>query len=81
MVGDDKGRENLGDYGDFGGIFFDFFLILWIFCGGFWEHSEQLGALGVWGEGGSVGVWGRSEVVRRRCSALLVLRREGGWGF
>ena len=25
MVGDDKGRENLGDYGDFRGIFFDFF--------------------------------------------------------
>lgn len=45
MVGDDKGRENLGDYGNFFLIFFDFG---WDF---FFEHSEQFGALGVWGEG------------------------------
>lgn len=33
MVGDDKGRENLGDYGDFWGIFL-IFLLLWIFLWG-----------------------------------------------
>ena len=62
MVEDDKGRENLGDYGDFWGIFFDFFAFVDFFVGdfgsssehsdflgwGFWEHSEQLGALGFW---------------------------------
>ena len=46
MVGDDKGRENLGDYGNF----FDFFSF-WVGILDFWEHSEQLGALGVWGKG------------------------------
>ena len=49
MVGDDKGRENLGDYGDFWGIFFDFFAFVDFFVGGGGsssEHSEQLGALG-----------------------------------
>lgn len=34
MVGDDKGRENLGDYGDFWGIFFDFFAFVDFFVGG-----------------------------------------------
>ena len=33
MVGDDKGRENLGDYGDFWGIFFDFFAFVDFFVG------------------------------------------------
>lgn len=48
MVGDDKGRENLGDYGDFWGIFFDFFAFVDFFVGGGGSSSEQLGALGVW---------------------------------
>ena len=73
MVGDDKGRENLGDYGDFWGIFFDFFAFVDFFVGdfgsssehsdflgwGFWEHSEQLGALGVWRRWWGLGLgWG-----------------------
>ena len=76
MVGDDKGRENLGDYGDFWGIFL-IFLLLWIFLWGilgaarstrsnsdflgwgFWEHSEQLGALGFWRRWWGLGLgWG-----------------------
>ena len=55
--------------------------------GDFWVIAF-LGALGaarstrIFGEKGEMwGVRGRSEVVRRRCSALLVLRREGGGGF
>ena len=39
MVGDDKGRENLGDYGNFWGIFL-IFLLLWIFLWG--RLSENL---------------------------------------
>ena len=73
MVGDDKGRENLGDYGDFRGIFFDFFAFVDFFVGdfgsssehsdflgwGFWEHSEQLGALGFWRRWWGLGLgWG-----------------------
>ena len=64
MVGDDKGRENLGDYGDFWGIFFDFFCFCGFFVGNFWEHSEhsehseQLGALGVWGRWWGLGLGG-----------------------
>lgn len=72
MVGDDKGRENLGDYGDFWGIFFDFFAFVDFFVGdfgsssehsdflgwGFWEHSEQLGALGVWRRWWGLGLGG-----------------------
>ena len=50
MVGDDKGRENLGDYGDFWGIFL-IFLLLWIFLWGILgaarSSSEQLGFFGV----------------------------------
>ena len=50
MVGDDKGRENLGDYGDFWGIFFDFFAFVDFFVGGgsSSEHSEHSDFLG-WG--------------------------------
>ena len=51
MVGDDKGRENLGDYGDFWGIFFDFFAFVDFFCGGGWEQLGALGALGLFGVG------------------------------
>ena len=72
MVGDDKGRENLGDYGDFWGIFL-IFLLLWIFLWGilgaarstrtFWggdfgSNSEQLGALGVWRRWWGLGLGG-----------------------
>ena len=50
MVEDDKGRENLGDYGDFRGIFFDFFAFVDFFVGG-WEQLGALGALGLFGVG------------------------------
>ena len=39
MVGDDKGRENLGDYGDFWGIFFDFFAFVDFFVGDLWGEE------------------------------------------
>ena len=66
MVGDDKGRENLGDYGDFWGIFFDFFAFVDFFCGGGGsssEHSEHSDFLecGFWEHsdfGGDGGDWG-----------------------
>ena len=48
MVGDDKGRENLGDYGDFWGIFFDFFAFFDFFVGDFGSSSEHSDFLG-WG--------------------------------
>ena len=38
-----------------------------IVCGGAWGNDKM-----VWG------FWGLVEVMVRRCSALLVLRREGG---
>lgn len=58
MVGDDKGRENLGDYGDFWGIFFDFFAFVDFFVGG-WEQLGALGALGVWRRWWGLGLgWG-----------------------
>lgn len=61
MVGDDKGRENLGDYGDFWGIFFDFFAFVDFFCGGGWEQLGALGALGLFGVRilGALGFWRR----------------------
>ena len=61
MVGDDKGRENLGDYGDFWGIFFDFFAFVDFFVGDFGsssEHSDFLG-WGFWEQLGALGVWRR----------------------
>ena len=44
------------------------FLEAKIVCGGARGNDKMVGGL-------------FSEVVGRRCSALLVLRREGGWGF
>ena len=69
MVGDDKGRENLGDYGDFWGISFDFFAFVDFFVGGGGsssEHSEHSDFLecGFWEHsehsdfGGDGGDWG-----------------------
>lgn len=52
MVGDDKGRENLGDYG----IFFDFFLILGgDFLGGSTRSSSEHSEYGEKGEVGGGG--------------------------
>lgn len=53
MVGDDKGRENLGDYGDFRGIFFDFFAFVDFLWGifGSTRSTRSVGKMvgtGVW---------------------------------
>ena len=53
----------------------------------FWEHSEQLGALGVWGKG-KRGKWVVGWGVWQPLSALSALSARmirkcggGGWGF